>query len=683
VKADRWQQLKTHLAELIPLDAPARAAYLDRLDDAPLRAELEDLLAVPSIAELRLTETSSTGAPGWQDSEGADISIAPDTRVGPYRILSIIGVGGMGEVFKAHDERLGRDVALKRLPRPWSADARRIWRFEREAKAASALNHPNIVTVHDILVTAEGRFIVTELIEGETLHEWIRRGPRDLASTLDITGQVVRALEVAHAAGIVHRDIKPANIMVRRDGVVKLLDFGVAKLTETDEDGVGRATAVAPTLPGVAIGTLRYMSPEQARGLHVDQRSDLFSLGVVLYEMLAGSSPFPGATPSDMLVGMLQGEPVPLRQHLPTLPPLLERVVDRALRKSVDDRYQSAQDLRADLQEVQRQLAQAVTNANPPTRADATHPPPVASSPPPGRRARVRPWMIALAVALLGLAAFAAYWSGRPRVEPDANQEAAASAAVVPPRRDRQFVRPAGLAGLRWIAIPGTNAPGTPWRVDFEMGCVPQDMRCDKDERPRHPVTLTRPYELTETEITVAQYAEFTQRTGHPAPAQPSFTQDPGHPVVGVTWADAAAFCGWLDGRLPTEAEWEHAARGGRPDQTYTWGTFPPSSGANLAGDEDGFAYTAPVGTYASNRYRLYDMTGNVWEWVSDWYAEGYDGHAAENPAGPATGDRRVLRGSGWTIRRTSGRLSDRGRNSPDVQLGVYGIRCARDVKAQ
>src|SRR5262245_45841612 len=240
-----------------------------------------------------------------------------------YRITSLIGRGGMGEVYAADDTRLGRKVAIKLLPGSLAHDPERLKRFTQEAKAASALNHPSILTIYDVDEVDGHPFLVSEFIDGQTLRDRLRRGGLTLRESLDIAGQVANALAAAHAAGIVHRDVKPENIMLREDGLAKLLDFGLAKvaldLSATDET----VAAVGPeTTPGLVMGTTQYMSPEQARGRKVDARSDIFSLGIVLYEMAAGRPPFTGETPSDLIAAILHYEPPPLE----AAPPELERI---------------------------------------------------------------------------------------------------------------------------------------------------------------------------------------------------------------------------------------------------------------------------------------------------------------------------------------------------------------------
>jgi serine/threonine protein kinase/tetratricopeptide (TPR) repeat protein len=261
-------------------------------------------------------------------------------------MISPIGRGGMGEVWLAEDTKLGRKVALKLLPPEATFDPERLGRFQREARAASALNHPGILTVHDVDQIDGTHFIATEFVEGRTLRALLGEGPLPSARALDVTRQIAAALGAAHAAGIVHRDIKPENVMVRPDGLVKVLDFGLAKLTEWS----AREASFESTAVGAVFGTARYMSPEQARGIEVDSRSDIFSLGVVIYEMVSGRPPFEGATTSDIIASILTRDPPPLRESATGVPEALERVVRRALQKAREERYQTIQELSRDLE---------------------------------------------------------------------------------------------------------------------------------------------------------------------------------------------------------------------------------------------------------------------------------------------------------------------------------------------
>lgn len=284
----------------------------------------------------------------------------------------------MGEVYLARDTRLERNIALKLLPLKFTSDADRMRRFTQEAKAASALNHPNILTVHEIGESGQQPFIATEFVDGVTLRQSMTSGTLLLDSVLDIAIQIASALSAAHAAGIVHRDLKPENIMVRPDGVVKILDFGLAKLTAPVSTLDPEALTIASnqTTPGVVFGTMRYMSPEQARGIEVDERSDIFSLGVLLYEMLAGQPPFDGDTPSDVVAAILKTDPAPVARFMPDAPQPLLRTVEKALRKDREERYQSVKDLLIDLKDVKRdvEFEARLAHSVPSSEADAAGP---------------------------------------------------------------------------------------------------------------------------------------------------------------------------------------------------------------------------------------------------------------------------------------------------------------------
>ncbi len=274
---------------------------------------------------------------------------------GHYKIVKKIGAGGMGEVFLAEDVRLKRKIALKILPVAVSRNKNYLRRFEQEACAASALNHPNILTVHEFGDENGTNFIATEFVEGKTLRECLRGNEYlSLSETLDIVLQVAAALVAAHEAGIIHRDIKPENIMIRADGLVKVLDFGLAKLTlKKNEIISGEVTTQINTTPGMIMGTAAYMSPEQARGKKTDARSDIWSLGVVLYEMLAGGTPFAGETTSDTIASILTREPAPIDENIPAE---LQRILRKALQKKLDERYQTVKDLLLDLKEIRTEL---------------------------------------------------------------------------------------------------------------------------------------------------------------------------------------------------------------------------------------------------------------------------------------------------------------------------------------
>jgi ligand-binding sensor domain-containing protein/tRNA A-37 threonylcarbamoyl transferase component Bud32 len=345
---DRWQRIEDVFQQAADLPALERTRFLAAAcaGDDRLRREVESLLAhdQPQNDVLVAAISKAVGEP-------PDSRPIPDfvgRQIGPYRIISLLGRGGMGAVYKARDSRLERDVAIKVLPEARDEGMLRV-RFEREARAASALNHHNICSVYDVGEFEDHPFLVMELLEGGTLREYIDTQPRDFGQILRLTFQIVEALDAAHAKRIVHRDIKPANIFVTERGDVKLLDFGLAspaalraELAETSAQGM-------LTGPGSAIGTIAYMSPEQARGEALDARTDLWSLGVVLYEMLTGSRPFEGSTAAVVFDAILNKAPVPVRERNPKVRAELARIISKLLEKDRELRYQSAAGLRADL----------------------------------------------------------------------------------------------------------------------------------------------------------------------------------------------------------------------------------------------------------------------------------------------------------------------------------------------
>ena len=266
----------------------------------------------------------------------------------------------MGEVYLATDVVAGRKAALKLLPMRFTGDAARLKRFQQEAHAVVALNHPNILTVYEIGEDHSIYYIASELIEGETLRQRLTRGPMQLSEAVDVAIQVVSALAAAHQAGIVHRDIKPENIMLRPDGYVKVLDFGIAKLAESvfaqaTADGAEPMTLVETNL-GSILGTVRYMSPEQACGAHVEKNTDVWSLGVVLYEMVTGHAPFTGDTPKEVMSAILEREPPPLTHYVAHLPAELQQIISKTLRKDREERYHNARELLEALKELRRKL---------------------------------------------------------------------------------------------------------------------------------------------------------------------------------------------------------------------------------------------------------------------------------------------------------------------------------------
>jgi len=339
--------------------------------------------------------------------------VTPGTKLGPYEIVALLGTGGMGEVYRARDTRLGRDVAIKVLPAEFAADAERLKRFEREAKATAALSHPNILDVHDVGTHEGVPYLVEELLEGESLRERLARGAVPAREAVEIAVQVAHGLAAAHGKHIVHRDLKPANVFITREGIVKILDFGIAKLVEGVPLGEADTLTHAPTGAtdlGRVLGTMAYMAPEQARGMPVDPRSDIFSFGVVLYEMLSGERPFRGETATDTVAAILKEDPPPLPEGVP---PALQGVVTQCLAKRPDQRFSSAHDLA---------LALRAFSGGGDTPAGL----------PPGARTRVRRWLPALGVAVAVVAAAVAVWQWKGRSAAPASRAGPKRIAVLP-----------------------------------------------------------------------------------------------------------------------------------------------------------------------------------------------------------------------------------------------------------
>jgi eukaryotic-like serine/threonine-protein kinase len=359
MKAERWQQINDLFQSAAELPPRERAAFVDEAchGDKGLRRDVESLLASYERAEDFIETPAFAVAPELLIHETTGALVGE--WIAHYRVESLIGIGGMGEVYLARDDLLGRKVALKFLPEHLTAEATQLTRLKTEARTASALNHPNILTVYEIGAVGNWHFIATEFIEGITLRGSLAGGKVNLLDAFSIAVQVASALPAAHETGIVHRDIKPENIMLRPDGYVKVLDFGIAKLTErspaSDLHGAETATGLRKR-PQLVLGTARYMSPEQASGQIVDARTDIWSLGVVLYEMVGGIPPFAGETPSDCMASILKTEPPPLSDLAQNVPVKLLSIVQKALRKDREERYQTINEMLADLRSLKGEL---------------------------------------------------------------------------------------------------------------------------------------------------------------------------------------------------------------------------------------------------------------------------------------------------------------------------------------
>jgi serine/threonine protein kinase/Tol biopolymer transport system component len=403
---ERWQQIKRVYGEAASLPPEQRRTLLDQVaaGDVTLRREVELMLEADQHESFLPAPVIDLGAPPTTSLVGRELS--------HYRVLAYIAAGGMGEVYRAFDTRLERQVALKVLPAQFTWDAERLQRFEREAKAASALNHPNIITIYEIGEVGETHFIATEFIEGVTLRARLAAGRAPLREALELTLQITAALEAAHQAGIIHRDIKPENVMVRPDGLVKVLDFGLAKLSEAPR-GAG---ALESTARGIVIGTPRYMSPEQTRGQHVDKRTDIFSCGALLYELLSGQPAFAGETLADVYSAILTQAPAPLAACAPDVPDVLQGVVSKALAKSAEERYQQVGELRGELLTLKEELDATAHSLR--SASAAPSQPPSVLAVTKAALARQPKWRVAVALIVLLLCGWAlvknvlSAWSG-------------------------------------------------------------------------------------------------------------------------------------------------------------------------------------------------------------------------------------------------------------------------------
>ncbi len=357
---ERWKRVKEIFDAVVELEADERDRFLEREcgSDSSLRADVNKLLSSSEDADSFLEQPAANHvASAILESKGM---LKAGDRFAHYKILSQIGVGGMGEVYLAEDEKLDRRVAIKILNERFGKNDSHLQRFIREAKAASSLNHPNILVIHEISVGEDANFIVSEFVEGRTLRDLISGSELTVGIVLDIAIQIAGALSAAHGAGIVHRDIKPENIVVRPDGYVKVLDFGLAKLVRTGNVFVDKEDATAiqnQTAQGVIMGTVNYMSPEQAKAETVDERTDIFSLGVVLYELLSGATPFQGGSIAETFANVINAVPPPLKLTESHVSHELQRIVSKSLSKDRNDRYQTSKDLVTDLTALRESIA--------------------------------------------------------------------------------------------------------------------------------------------------------------------------------------------------------------------------------------------------------------------------------------------------------------------------------------
>jgi serine/threonine-protein kinase len=616
--------------------------------------------------------------------------------IGRYRILEQLGQGGMAVVYKAYDTRLERDVAMKVIRTeniPPSQLNKLLKRFEREAKSQAKFDHPHIVPVHDYGEHEGSPYLVMAYRPGGTMKQITGKAiPYQKAAQL--LAPIASALSYAHKRNVLHRDVKPSNILISEDGVPAITDFGIAKLLETEE-----ATL---TGTGVGIGTPEYMAPEQWRGKSVHQ-TDIFALGVVFYELVTGRKPYTAETP--FAVALKQtSDPLPRPSEFALdLPEDVEKVIYKALALEPEDRYKSMADFCKVLGELslivrleEREEVAVVDDitkiSEPPVKpvmerlgdseletSDDLITLPVREK----DRKKVSRFAIVLgAVVIIILAVvgigfrffeddiWALLARSTPTVTVGSTQAEMPSETPIPTLGvGSVLVRE--MDNMEMVYVPAG---------EFEMGG--EDGR--SDENPVHTVYLDA-FWIDKHEVTNAQYALcvgarkcVTPRGGFP---DTGFND---HPVVQVDWYDAEDYCEWVGGRLPTEAEWEKAARGGQEDQRFPWGNEYPNC-TILA--ENGAQYslcngeTVRVGSFTPNGYGTYEMAGNVSEWVADWYDENYYSTSpAENPPGPSDGSGRVIRGGSWKNLSYDLRVYARDNKSLNAAEKNLGFRCASDA---
>ena len=718
MELNRWQKIETVFNATLALPEADRQSFLDTMceDDPQLRQEIDSLITEVDQPDEFLSQTALTLGANVLAHEQAESLTG--TTLGVYNVLKLLGRGGMGDVFLAEDPRLERLVALKLLPVSLTRDDDRARRFQQEARAASAISHPNVAQIYEFEQVGDRDYLVMEYVEGKTLRELLKANTVDFEQALDIAVQVGQALQAAHEAGVVHRDIKPENIMIRRDGYVKVLDFGLAKIANTREknpDYQHKLRSSLDTMPGLIMGTTAYMSPDQLRGQAVDHRTDIWSLGVTLYEMLTGVHPFVGQTPSDVSAAVLMREPEDLMlEHLNEEDvSKLQKVVLTALQKDVDRRYASAADFVNELKEIQLSFNQDRSDSRhlrdmsaAERGAEAKH-----------RPARNRTAMIAVAGSI-GVVALVLGW-----LILGARNQSRLSAAGSQPGDSNQPTNQVGKALPPTSSEPPcsaqspTHGTGRERTMSLKVGVTLEMVEISSgsfcmgstagigriNEQPQYRVTVGSSY-MGKYEVTQAQWQAVMGNN-------PSGFKGENLPVERVSWDDAVAFMARLnaqnDGytyRLPSEAEWEYACRAGTtgdyagdPDATAwfgnnsgrarldaigIWRTDYQNYGKRLEENGD---QTHPVGSKLPNAFGLFDMNGNVWEWCQDWYHDNYNGAPTDSEAWLSSGEQksRVLRGGSWNSVEANLRPAFRDNRAPNFRSSALGFRVVAVARTQ
>jgi serine/threonine protein kinase len=547
-------------------------------------------------------------------------------QIGAYRILEELGRGAMGVVYRALDPAIDRELAIKVIRAREFDSPEEITeagvRLTREASAVGRLSHPNIVALYQFGKEPDFDYIAMEFVPGASLDKLLKGGKRfEPAEVVDIVRQVAAALDHAHSNGVVHRDIKPANILARPDGVIKVTDFGVARISSQ-----------TITREGASLGTPAYMAPEQIMGLKADAQADQFSLAIVAYQLLAGRLPFTGSSDMALMLQIAKAEPVPLRDANPQLPPKAERVIRRSLAKDPARRFTSCGEFAEALGSVfavrETFDPEATIRSARPVAATKSH----------------RTVFIGLFVACCCALALAVVYIEAGTTNPISAPNRTVSRPMVVPTLPEQrdpIVNPTD--GLPYEWIPAGS---------FTMGCSPGDTDCEDNENPPRPLTIASGFWLGRTEVTQAAF----RRVMHSSPSQ---VKGDRLPVETVSWNDASDYCRAIGGRLPTEAEWEYAARAGSAGARY--GTL---GSIGWYRDNSGNSAHAAA-SKRPNAFGLYDMLGNVWEWVAD-----------------STGDSslKVIRGGSYENDLKYVRASRRVMSDPAFKGPALGFRCAIEV---
>lgn len=613
-----------------------------------------------------------------------------------YEIRDCIGSGGMGAIYAARRIHIGDTVAVKVLRPEVVHDAQSRERFQREARAAAKLHHPNAVVVHDFGQDPDGTtYIVMELLEGRSLRQ-VLSDEHSIEPTraVGIVKQACAAIEAAHRLGIIHRDIKPDNIILldSHDGIphVKILDFGIAKLLDrTDEE---RETDPTLTQVGTVIGTPNYMSPEQCQGEVLDARSDVYSIGIVLYEMLTGVQPFTAKNSTGVVIKHVTEKPRPLIALKPEVPAPVERVVLKALEKKPEARQQSAIDLAREFEAAVNQPAQSQANPFAPvsfepiaTQLDTAVSRPTSKMP---QRSKL-PLFASLGAASVVLVGGLAWWMlfASPSPPKPAPTVKGVTAQMPPPPPVE--AEPAATAKVTTLPEGMLLINGG----EFKMG---RDDGTDLDQ-PSHPMTV-KPFYLDATEVTNAAYKKFIDETKHAVPPlwkSGTFPEgQENYPVTDVTWDDATAYAKWAGKRLPTEEEWEFAARG-TDGRLYPWGeTYKPGA-ANLNDDTAAVpneVKSQPVGSYSEGKspFGVFDLTGNAFEWTAS-ALKAYPGGKLP-PQSETYQNLKVVRGGSWRSEPKQASATYRfgwpatrkdwpeGSPPNNIDYTAIGFRCAQDV---